>query len=230
MIYRFLTSGSVEIDMMKKQLSKKKLERLTMQGGDYRKAGRREGRQQISLNDLRSLLEDDVKNLSRMETKAKSEQLMIHDNGDNDGGNDDAVEKTGIRNAWIQRDISDIELDMIMDRDRLFPSTLKSSSRNISSGRSDTLADTISATDDNADAPVGVIDVNFTDLEDIDRIEAMAVAVKLSIVDHDASGGGGATSKLMDGGEYSGIIPVEGEMYDIITESSLLNQPLSSIM
>ena len=227
MIYRFLTSGSVEIDMMKKQLSKKKLERLTMRGGDYRKAGRREGRQQISLNDLRSLLEDDVKNLSRMETKAKSEQIIINDDGNgDDGDNDDAV-KTGVSNAWIQRDISDVELDMIMDRDRLFPSTLKSSSRNSSSGSSDSLA-AISATDD---APVGVIDVNFTDLKDIDRIEAMAVSVKLSI-DHDASGGGrggAAASKLMDG-EYSGIIPVEGEMYDIITESSLLNQPLSSIM
>lgn len=229
MIYRFLTSGSVEIDMMKKQLSKKKLERLTMQGGDYRKAGRREGRQQISLNDLRSLLEDDVKNLSRMETKAKSEQTIINDDGngddgDNEGGNDYSL-KTGVSNAWIQRDISDLELDMIMDRDRLFPSTLKSSSRNSSSGSTDAL----SARDD---APVGVIDVNFTDLDDVDKIEAMAVSVKLSI-DHDVPGGGGggaaSVSKLIDGG-YSGIIPVEGEMYDIITESSLLNQPLSSIM
>lgn len=210
--------------MMKKQLSKKKLERLTMQGGDYRKAGRREGRQQISLNDLRSLLEDDVKNLSRMETKAKSEQIIINDDGNGDDG--DTV-TTGVSNAWIQRDISDVELDMIMDRDRLFPSILKSSSSFSSSGSSDALA-AISATDD---APLGVIDVNFTDLKDIDRIEAMAVSVKLSI-DHDASGGGrggAAASKLMDG-EYSGIIPVEGEMYDIITESSLLNQPLSSIM
>jgi hypothetical protein len=34
--YRLLTSGSVEIDMMKKQISKKKLERLTIHGGDYR--------------------------------------------------------------------------------------------------------------------------------------------------------------------------------------------------
>lgn len=44
---------------MKKQLSKKKLERLTIHGGDFRKAGRREG-QSISLDGLRSLLKDDV--------------------------------------------------------------------------------------------------------------------------------------------------------------------------
>jgi ATP-dependent DNA helicase len=59
-VYRLLTSGSVEIDIMKKQISKKKLERLTIQGGDYRMAGRRQSRA-VSLEDLRLLLEDDVK-------------------------------------------------------------------------------------------------------------------------------------------------------------------------
>lgn len=39
--YRLLTAGSVEIDMMRKQISKKKLERLTVIGGDYRRAGER---------------------------------------------------------------------------------------------------------------------------------------------------------------------------------------------
>jgi ATP-dependent DNA helicase len=58
--YRFLTSGSVEIEMMKKQISKKKLERLTISGGDFRKAGKRKSRS-VSINDLRLLLTDDVK-------------------------------------------------------------------------------------------------------------------------------------------------------------------------
>ena len=40
MVYRLLTVGSVEISMMEKQISKKKLERLTIHGGDYRKAGK----------------------------------------------------------------------------------------------------------------------------------------------------------------------------------------------
>lgn len=58
--YRLLTSGSVEIDIMKKQISKKKLERLTIHGGDYRQAGRRQSKA-VTIDDLRLLLEDDVK-------------------------------------------------------------------------------------------------------------------------------------------------------------------------
>jgi SNF2 family DNA or RNA helicase len=38
-VYRLLTAGSVEIEMMEKQISKKKLERLTIHGGDFRRAG-----------------------------------------------------------------------------------------------------------------------------------------------------------------------------------------------
>ena len=40
-VYRLLTVGSVEIEMMEAQISKKKLERLSITGGDFRKAGRR---------------------------------------------------------------------------------------------------------------------------------------------------------------------------------------------
>lgn len=76
--------------MMKKQISKKKLERLTIEGGDFRKAARREGCK-MSIQELRKLLQDDVKSLSRQE-------LLTN----------------------LQRDISDAELELIMDRDRLF--------------------------------------------------------------------------------------------------------------
>ena len=62
MAYRLLTAGSVEIDMMEKQISKKKLERITIHGGDYRRAGQRTGCD-LTLERLRQLLEDDVKNL-----------------------------------------------------------------------------------------------------------------------------------------------------------------------
>ena len=37
-VYRLLTAGSVDIDMMEKQISKKKLERMAIVGGDFHKA------------------------------------------------------------------------------------------------------------------------------------------------------------------------------------------------
>lgn len=87
--YRLLTAGSVEIEMMEKQISKKKLERLTIHGGDFRKAGERSGNN-LTLSRLRELLEDDVKNLDR--------------------------------NSRSGADISEEELDVIMDRDSIFRS------------------------------------------------------------------------------------------------------------
>ena len=89
-VYRLLTVGSVEIEMMEKQISKRKLERLSITGGDYRKAGRR-SRGEITVDNLRELLRDDVHNLQRM---SKLE------------GRDE--------------DISEEELSIIMDRKRLF--------------------------------------------------------------------------------------------------------------
>jgi len=40
-VYRLLTVNSVDMEMMEKQVSKKKLERMTIAGGDFRKGGRR---------------------------------------------------------------------------------------------------------------------------------------------------------------------------------------------
>lgn len=94
-VYRLLTSGSIEIDMMKKQVSKRKLERLTIQGGDFSKAGRR--KTAIGLEELRDLLEDDVKNLSRQESAP-----------------------AGSAQEWLHKDISDEELELVMNRDCLF--------------------------------------------------------------------------------------------------------------
>lgn len=112
--------------MMRKQISKKKLERLTMQGGDYRKAGRREGQQQVSLLELRALLEDDVKNLHRREkdtssTSSGSDSARKRKAAEDCDGGADSVPAVD----WIQRDISDAELDLIMNRDRLFPTSKK---------------------------------------------------------------------------------------------------------
>jgi ATP-dependent DNA helicase len=58
-VYRLLTTGSVEIAMMEKQISKKKLERMAVTGGDYNKAGRR-SRGDLTTDGLRALLDSDV--------------------------------------------------------------------------------------------------------------------------------------------------------------------------
>ena len=91
-VYRLLTVNSVDIEMMEKQVSKKKLERMTIVGGDFRKGGRR-SRGDIDVDHLNSLLQSDIKDLS-----AK-------------GGED--VEDIKIDGE---------EFDMIMDRKRLFMS------------------------------------------------------------------------------------------------------------
>lgn len=101
--YRLLSAGSVEIDMMHKQISKKKLERITIHGGDYRKAGQRAG-VTLTVERLRELLEDDVKSLARMTNgKARSEGGAAHDDAQ-------------------KMEISDAELDLITSRSLLFPS------------------------------------------------------------------------------------------------------------
>jgi ATP-dependent DNA helicase len=49
--------------MMEKQVSKKKLERMTIVGGDFRKAGRR-SRGEISFDQLNQLLQSEIKDLT----------------------------------------------------------------------------------------------------------------------------------------------------------------------
>lgn len=89
-VYRLLTVNSVDIEMMEKQISKKKLERMTIAGGDFRKAGSR-SRAEIKVEDqLSSLLESDIKDLN--------------------------AKGTDVENIRI----NDEEFDMIMDRKRLF--------------------------------------------------------------------------------------------------------------
>ena len=61
-VYRLLTVNSVDIEMMEKQVSKKKLERMTIVGGDFRKAGRR-SRGDINAEALSNLLKNDIQDL-----------------------------------------------------------------------------------------------------------------------------------------------------------------------
>jgi hypothetical protein len=62
-VYRLLTVNSVDIEMMEKQVSKKKLERMTIAGGDFRKAGRR-SRGEIDVDQLATLLQSDIKDMN----------------------------------------------------------------------------------------------------------------------------------------------------------------------
>jgi ATP-dependent DNA helicase len=61
-VYRLLTCNSVDIEMMEKQVSKKKLERMTIAGGDFRKAGKR-SLGNMTFEKLESLLQSDIQDL-----------------------------------------------------------------------------------------------------------------------------------------------------------------------
>lgn len=75
-VYRLLTCNSVDIEMMEKQVSKKKLERMTIAAGDFRKAGKR-STEDITFEKLQSFLASDVKDLS---TKGEDvENIRISD-------------------------------------------------------------------------------------------------------------------------------------------------------
>lgn len=61
-VYRLLTCNSVDIEMMEKQVSKKKLERMTIAGGDFRKAGKR-SQGDMTFEKLQNLLQSDIQDL-----------------------------------------------------------------------------------------------------------------------------------------------------------------------
>lgn len=73
-VYRLLTVDSVDVEMMEKQMSKKKLERMAIVGGDYRKAGSR-SRGEFNDEALTSLLESDVKDLRAKGTDVESVRI-----------------------------------------------------------------------------------------------------------------------------------------------------------
>ena len=91
-VYRLLTVGSIEIDLMEAAVSKKKLERLSILGGDFGRAGRR-SKGDLTLDKIKRLLEDDVKTLTKR--------------GDDDDGGANV-------------EVTDAELDALMDTQRLF--------------------------------------------------------------------------------------------------------------
>ena len=73
-VYRLLTCNSVDIEMMEKQVSKKKLERMTIAGGDFRKAGKR-SQGDFTFQKLQSLLQSDVQDLQAKGTDIEDIRL-----------------------------------------------------------------------------------------------------------------------------------------------------------
>jgi len=76
-VYRLLTVGSVDVEMMEKQISKNKLARMAISGGDFRRAGQR-SKGNFTVDKLDSLLADDITDL-----QAKGgdiESIKIDDN------------------------------------------------------------------------------------------------------------------------------------------------------
>jgi hypothetical protein len=61
-VYRLITTNSVDIEMMEKQVSKKKLERMTIAGGDFRRAGRRT-QGNFTFESLNNLLSSEMKDM-----------------------------------------------------------------------------------------------------------------------------------------------------------------------
>lgn len=93
--------------MMRKQLSKKKLERLTIVGGDFRAAGKRLNKRGLTADELRKLLEDDV-DFSRVDGSSSQSKGSAK------------KKKTLTDIEDIEKVISDEELRLIMDRKLLF--------------------------------------------------------------------------------------------------------------
>ena len=114
--------------MMEKQISKRKLDRLTIHGGDFSQAGaRRNGT--FTLSHLRKLLEDDVKNLGRVSNSS--------------AGNGSTGDARDVNDA-----ISDEELSFILDRERVLNVPLVNEKGEESSELSGRMYDIVTSSED----------------------------------------------------------------------------------
>ena len=145
--------------MMEKQISKKKLERLAIQGGGFHSGGAHDGegntsKNTLTLAKLRKLLEDDVKNLGRMATVAVSgtvfgagggplkpiTKMLITTSPARVGRNSKSAKSpstssmgASAEDTGLMNEICDKELTLIMDRTKLFPNFVPGSSSSCTS-------------------------------------------------------------------------------------------------
>lgn len=206
-VYRLLTAGSVEIDMMKRQFSKKKLERLAIESGEFGKAGRRSShRKRLELDDLRRLLMDDVRRLgwnhhsltsTFVENDVEEDLQYFQDRISTSGG-------SGTIGAC--EDISDRELDMIMDRDRLFafPSSSIPTAENENSSPS-VVASALS---------------RRSSRNSLQSTPEAAVIANSSTGKRKRNGSNKNLTAFVEEGfnEEIGPVPIEGDMYDIVQD------------
>jgi superfamily II DNA/RNA helicase len=216
-VYRLLTAGSIEIEVMEKQISKKKLERLTIHGGDFRRAGHRLG-SQLTLSNLRKLLDDDVKNLKRMiRNPSNAKTLTSYFNNFQIENNDQSEGNTSTATLSTLDDGSSASCD-ISPSDRPSPGSQKS--RRGSKKSSCRSSSSSVNNEESADGPVSTISFDeITDRElDIimnrEKIFSAFEVVKNEVAPLDAEG---MSSKRPCSDVET--IPIEGEMYDIITST-----------
>jgi hypothetical protein len=206
-VYRLLTAKSVEIMMMERQISKKKLERLTIQGGDFSKAGGRSNDTVLTLSKLRRLLEDDVSDL-----ESRRESISIADcaNG--------TEPSAGASNGG---DITDEELNMIMDRNRLFatledtvavPPVTASSSSHTPSGKH-------SSSSSSSSTPL--TSPSSKPLSGSKRKHSDAESKSPNIVASAGSSSGTVVNAVLQ-------VPLEGRMYDIISLDKFTLQSINA--
>lgn len=229
-VYRLLTMASVEIDMMKKQLSKKKLERLAIEGGEFGRAGERATRRKrLEVDDLKRLLMDDVRRLG-MNHHTITNSIVTLDSDDEERGEENIRKNknrvdSGASTIGVLDDITDKELDMIMDRERLFavPSSAPAAASTVEA-KVESVEDTPSA---NASPLTAVSRSSRTNLaspepegsgkprsakkEDDTSTRSTGKRKRQSL-----SGPDGMEDEILAVG--SGPIPIEGLMYDIVQD------------
>lgn len=240
-VYRLLTAGSVEIEMMERQISKKKLERLAVYGGDYRQAGKRAG-SELTLSTIRKLLEDDVKNLGRMSSSAATTAAAALSSltGGKEGVRQ-SDNKAAINNAHVEIDPK--ELSMIMNRDLLFVKTVKSTSASV---RGPTPTSVVATMEDDsffANSPTvssaklqssasakksaAKAGKSGSSPKQVSSPKAATQAIDTTSASASSSsvvyGGGGTAQEVLGSEEdrlvtyeVSSSVPLEGAMYDII--------------
>lgn len=244
-VYRLLTAGSVEIDMMEKQISKKKLERLTIHGGDYRVAGRRAGGQ-LTLNRLKNLLEDDVRNLSRMSVAASSSPRPTSATALAAAG---AGAGAGAESREVKENADDDEDVVILEKEEVEAfSTMarRSSSRGrLSLGDSRSSSIKREGSIKSAQLAERCLDEADADPNDISDEELQLIMNRSLLFppqgDESASSASSASSAYTTSASGSGgggsvggavarcLVPLEGTMYDILQEGAFHGGMLQSL-
>lgn len=109
------------------------MDRLTISAGNFARAGERSGGN-LTLKRLKDLLEDDVKNLSRMTASGVSSSMV-------------KLAATDTSSSVAQSDITDEELESIMNRELFFQKDEETSEVSVCISREGSMYDVVSTAD-----------------------------------------------------------------------------------